>query len=45
MSPLYELQPVDPLLVGDLIVRISFRRTRAVPRRNTASWCPHSEFR
>ena len=24
MSPLYELQPVDPLLVGDLIVRISF---------------------
>ena len=24
MSPRYELQPVDPLLVGDLIVRISF---------------------
>jgi hypothetical protein len=24
MSPRYELQPVDPLLVGDLIVRIAF---------------------
>ena len=24
MSPRYELQPVDPLLVGDLMVRISF---------------------
>ena len=24
MSPRYELQPVDPLLVGDLIVRVSF---------------------
>ena len=24
MSPQYQLQPVDPLLVGDLIVRISF---------------------
>ena len=24
MSPRYELQPVDPLLVGDLVVRVSF---------------------